>query len=143
MDDTKPVLMTLEREVIDSGRSFRISATTMPDGHTSILLRSGSLDDPGTHELSGVIAREDLPILARILKPELASIAAWQGISLDERAHTMAQRRRDHPKAYTLWTTAEQESLMEMAEAGKTIAQIAKALGRSPKAIALRLEETS
>lgn len=136
-----PVLMTLEREVIDSGRSVQISATTMPDGHTSILLRTGPIEEPGRHELSGVIGKEDLPILARVLKPELASIAAWQGITLDERADGLAERRRTYPNAYAPWNEEQERVMLEMHDAGKPTREIARALGRSPNAITTRLEE--
>jgi hypothetical protein len=141
MDETKPVLMTLEREVIDSGRSVQVSATTMPDGHTSILIRTGPIDEPGRHEVSGVIGKEDLAIFARVLTPELASIAAWQGIAVDERADSLARRRRHYPNAYAPWNEEQERLMAEMHEAGKPPREIARALGRSPKAIITRLEE--
>jgi hypothetical protein len=141
MDDSLPVLMTLEREVIDSGRSISISATTLPDGSTSLSVRSGPVDDPNLNELTGVIAREDLQILARVLKPELAAIAAWQGLPADERATTMAERRRNHPNAYAPWTDEQELHLLELHEAGKPVREIARQLGRQPGGVIRRLEK--
>jgi hypothetical protein len=141
MDELSPVLMTLEREVIDSGRSISISATTMPDGRTSLSVRSGPVDEPTLNELSGTIAREDLQILARALKPELAAIAAWQGEPVDDRNTTMAERRRNHPNAYAPWTDEQELLLLELHDAGKTVKEISRQLGRQPGGVLRRLEK--
>ncbi|HCT76793.1 MAG TPA: hypothetical protein DGG94_22640 [Micromonosporaceae bacterium] len=140
MDETT-AQMTLEREVTDGGRTYQITASILADGRTEISVRSGSVDALELNELSGIIAKEDLPVIARILKPELASIAAWQGVPLDERAYTMAERRRDHPNAGTSWTEEQEAQLLELYQAGVSIREIANRLGRRPGGVSARLDK--
>jgi hypothetical protein len=141
MNEQQPALMSLEREVIEGGRLYHITASILPDGRTEISVRSGPVDAIELNELSGFIAREDLPVIARIIKPELASIAAWQGIQLDDRSYTVAERRREHPNAYRSWTEAEEQRLLELYRTGISIREIAKQLGRRPGGVTARLEK--
>lgn len=140
-DEPRPAQMSLEREVTDGGRTYQITASILPDGRTELSVRSGPVDAMELNELSGIIAREDLPVIARILKPELASIAAWQGIQLDDRAYTLAERRREHPNAYRSWSEAEEQRLLELYRTGIPIREIAKQLGRRPGGVTARLEK--
>jgi hypothetical protein len=139
--EPQPAQMSLEREVTEGGRTYQITASVLPDGRTEISVRSGPVDAIELNELSGFIAREDLPVIARIIKPELASIAAWQGIPLDDRSYTLAERRREHPNAYRSWTEAEERRLLELYRTGIAIREIAKQLGRRPGGVTARLEK--
>jgi hypothetical protein len=134
--------MTLEREVTEAGRTYRVSASVLADGRTAICLRSGAAGTPELNEISGVVAPEDLPMIARVLRPELAGIAAWQGIRLDP--PSWAERRDqmllDHPNLGARWTDEEEQRLVELHRAGTPIREIARTLGRRTGGVTARLE---
>lgn len=135
-------MMTLRREISEGGRVYRVSASVMPDGRTSLVLRSGSADATELNEISGLIDPEDLPMIARVLRPELAGIAAWQGIRLDP--PSWAERREqmllDHPNLGARWTEEQEQQLLELHRAGTPIREMARLLGRRPGGITARLE---
>lgn len=135
--------MTLEREVTEAGRTYQVTASVLADGRTAISLRSGPADAMELNELSGVIAPEDLPVIARVLRPELAGIAAWQGIKLDppDWAERREQMLRDYPNVGSPWTDDEEQQLLELHRAGTPIREIARKLGRRTGGISARLEK--
>jgi DNA-directed RNA polymerase specialized sigma24 family protein len=135
--------MTLEREVTEAGRTYQVTASVLADGRTAISLRSGSVDAQELNELSGVIAPEDLPMIARVLRPELASIAVWQGIRLDppDWIDRREQMLRDFPNAYSPWTDEQERQLIELHESGVSLREIARRLGRRTGGITARLEK--
>jgi hypothetical protein len=135
--------MTLEREVTEAGRTYQVTASVLADGRTAISLRSGPADAMVLNEISGHIAPEDLPMIARILRPELAGIAAWQGIRLDppDWFDRREQLLRDHPNAYAPWTQEQEQQLLDLHESGASIREIARRLGRRSGGITARLEK--
>lgn len=133
--------MTFEREVIAGGRVYQVTATALADGRTAFCLRSGESGAIELNELSGIIAREDLVMVACAFKPELAAIAAWHGIFLEGNDRSLATRRRTHPNAYAPWTKEQEIILARLHESGVPIREIAKELGRQPGAITARLEK--
>lgn len=135
-----PTEMTFEREVVDGGRTYQITATAMADGRTALCIRSGASDAFELNELSGVIAKEDLPLIALAFKAELAGIAAWHGISVDERTRSLALLRVKHPNAYLAWSEEEEERMLKLRRDGHSISAISKELGRQPGAVSRRLE---
>ncbi len=134
-----PTEMTFKRSVIDKKRIYEFTATAMPDGRTALCIRSGPSDATDLHELSGIIAREDLAAVAAAFKPELTTIAAWHGIDIDKHARYSAVRAR-HPNAYLFWKESDDERLLQLHEAGVPVRDIAKQLGRQIGAINRRLE---
>ena len=139
--EATPTQMTLEREVIEGDRTYHITATAMPDGRTAICFLSGPVNSPDLNELSGIIAKEDLVVIARAFKPELTSIAAWHGISLDDRASRIGDVRRRHPNAFAPWTAEQEQTLLELHRAGTPRREIAKQLGRPIGGVHRRLEK--
>ena len=133
--------MTFEREVIARGRVYQVTATALADGRTAFCMRSGESGAIELNEISGTIAREDLEMVACAIKPELAAIAAWQGIVIDDNPRSLAQRRRRYPNAYAAWTEQQEQTLVELHDSGKSTSQIAKEMGRQPGAITARLEK--
>jgi hypothetical protein len=132
--------MSFERDVLTGSRVYRIMATALPDGRTSVCLRSGLIGSP-LNELSGVIAKEDLAMVADVVRPELAAIAAWYGIPFDDPTQVSSRRRRLHPNAYAPWTAAQEQKLLELHRKGMPVTKIAKELGRRPGGIEARLEK--
>ncbi|HZM80220.1 MAG TPA: hypothetical protein VFC19_31175 [Candidatus Limnocylindrales bacterium] len=133
--------MTFEREVIAGGRVYQVTATALADGRTAFCLRSGESGAIELNEISGVIAREDLVMVACAFKPEIAAIAAWHGIFLDDSARRLAQRRQRYPNAYAPWTKEQETVLARLHESGMPTREIAKELGRQPGAITARLDK--
>jgi DNA-directed RNA polymerase specialized sigma24 family protein len=133
--------MSFEREVIARGRVYQVTATALPDGRTAFCLRSGESGAIELNEISGTIAREDLEMVAHAIKPELAAIAAWHGIVIDENSRSLAERRRRFPNAYAPWTEEQERVLIELHESGMSTSQIAKEMGRRPGAITARLDK--
>lgn len=142
-DEAPSLQMTFEREVVEGDRAYHITATAMADGRTAVCLRSGPADAPDFNELSGVIAREDLAMIARAFKPELAGIAAWHGITLDdrERSARLDEVRRRHPNAFAPWTKEQEQTLLELHSVGIPRREIAKQMGRPIGGIHRRLEK--
>lgn len=139
--EAKPTQMTLEREVTEGDRSYQITATAMPDGRTAICILSGPINADDFNELSGIIAKEDLAMIARAFRPELAGIAAWHGITIDDGANSLAALRLKHPNAYTPWTDEQEETLLELHAEGASFSRMAKELGRQVGAIRQRLDK--
>ncbi len=54
-------------------------------------------------------------------------------------AHTLAEKRDRHPRAYEKWTDAEDAQLRSLVQAGNTVAQIAGQLQRNRGAIRSRI----
>jgi hypothetical protein len=134
--------LTFEREVIAGGRVYQVTATALADGRTTFCMRSGESGAIDLNEISGVIAREDLVMVACAFKPEIAAIAAWHGIFMDDgSARSLARRRQEYPNAYAPWTEEQETALVELHKAGVHPRQIAKELGRQPGAITARLEK--
>jgi DNA-binding NarL/FixJ family response regulator len=133
--------MTLEREVIAGGRVYQVTATALADGRTSFCMRSGESGAIELNEISGVIAREDLVMVACAFKPEIAAIAAYHGIFLEAGTRSLAQRRQKHPNAYAPWTKEQETELARLHALGMSTREIAKQMGRQPGAITARLEK--
>ena len=134
--------MTFEREVIAGGRVYQVTATALADGRTAFCMRSGESGAIELNEISGIIAREDLVMVACAFKPEIAAIAAWHGIFFDEgSSSSLARRRQKYPNAYAPWTTEQETVLARLHESGLPTREIAKELGRQPGAITARLEK--
>jgi DNA-binding NarL/FixJ family response regulator len=53
----------------------------------------------------------------------------------------MSKIRRDHPRAYEPWTDEEDASLVRLAQAGRTVDEIATQLQRQPGAIRSRMQK--
>ena len=133
--------MTFEREVIVGGRAYQVTATALADGRTAFCLRSGESGAIELNEISGVIAREDLVMVACAFKPEIAAIAAWHGIVIDDSVRNLVRRRQRYPNAYAPWTKEQETVLVELHKAGVPPSEIAKELGRQLGAITARLEK--
>lgn len=140
-DGATPTQMTLEREVTEGDRTYQVTATAMPDGRTAICFLSGATNSDQFNELSGVIAKEDVAIIARAFRPELTGIAAWHGVNLDSDANGLTALRLKHPNAYMPWTSEQEELLLELHKEGMSVSRIAKELGRQVGAIRQRLEK--
>jgi len=133
--------MTFEREVIAGGRVYQVTATALTDGRTAFCLRSGESGAIELNEISGTIAREDLVMVACAFKPEIAAIAAWHGIFIEDNPSSLARRRQRYPNAYAPWTEDQEKVLADLFKAGVHPRQIAQELGRQPGAITARLEK--
>lgn len=133
--------MTFEREVISGGRVYQVTATALADGRTAFCMRSGEAGAIELNEISGIIAREDLVMVACAFRPEIAAIAAYHGIFIDDTARGIAQRRRKYPNAYAPWTEEQETVLVRLHDSGVSTRDIAKELGRQPGAITARLEK--
>lgn len=133
--------MTFEREVIASGRVYQVTATALADGRTAFCMRSGESGAIELNEISGIIAREDLVMVACAFKPEIAAIAAYHGIFLDAGTRTLAQRRQKYPNAYAPWTKEQETELAQLHGSGMSTSEIARQMGRQPGAITARLEK--
>jgi len=53
----------------------------------------------------------------------------------------ITEMRKEHPRAFTKWTTSEEEQLADLFQRGKSFNEIALELGRKRGAIKLRLEK--
>ena len=63
------------------------------------------------------------------------------GVMFSDYQERMAEIRRDHPRAYEPWTNEEDATLMRLAQAGRTVDEIAAQLQRQPSAIRGRMQK--
>ena len=69
---------------------------------------------------------------------EALEVAGTTRVDYQER---MDKIRRDHPRAYEPWTDEEDASLVRLAQAGRTVDEIAAQLQRQPGAIRSRMQK--
>ncbi len=83
-----------------------------------------------------IVARWPTPLIVRVVWPDPLGTPSS---STEHKPITLAERKRKNPAAYDAWTDEEEGVLLELDNAGRTVGQISKAMGRSPGAIRSRL----
>lgn len=79
--------------------------------------------------------------IARAAAHALAALDGAAPSRVESRNERIARMRQTHPRAYAPWTEEEDARLLFRFNEGLSVAEIARALGRQPNAIRLRLEK--
>ena len=123
--------------VVFSDESLRQMAIYLPTDHKSLLQIKGvgnnKLDQFGDRFLA-VIREQVAECDVGSSNPSATSEKATNGSAF-------AQVRNSHPRAYAQWEPEEDERLASLFQDGRSLPEIASALGRRPGAIASRLRQ--
>lgn len=129
--------LTVPAYVVFSDESLRQMAIYFPTDHESLLQIKGvgakKLDQFGDRFLA-VVCEHVAERGVGSSNPSAMSKHATNGSAF-------AQIRNAHPRAYAQWEPEEDEQLASLFQAGRSIPEIASALGRRPSAIAARLRQ--
>jgi len=117
-----------------AGRRYRLRWHVIDDDRVSVFV-SGRQDGAVVAELSAVLPQDDV-----------AELGCLFGLLLSPRATVEQQPRRPHdlvrerhPNAYRPWRPEEEERLLALHRAGRSVAELAAELGRRPGGIRARL----
>lgn len=128
----------------EDSRRYEIALATTVDDRLALEITASDADGEILTRLEGVVAREDLTRLGRLLTrtPALAKDLlkpARPARSAKPASDRVEDERRHHPNAYKPWTDADDARLTELAKGGATTAELCAAFGRNSGAIRSRL----
>jgi hypothetical protein len=139
--DAVPKGVVLQRETTVNGLIYRVEARASEDQKAEISLLSRDADGVTHSVLSGTLSLRDIALVARVLKPELDALAAWYVRPLTESYErpNADDLRNYFPNHGAAWTPDQERLLAERWQAGATVDQIGRELGRNTNGIRARL----
>jgi hypothetical protein len=140
----------LRREIRRRGRVYELVVRLTDGGRADVSFESRDEDDRVLSDVRGVIVVDDIGPAARMIAKELAGLVALRGEARrprpgratrpDDRAYVVADLRQVHPNAHRPWSQVDDERLRARFREGASHETLAADFGRTPSAIATRLD---
>lgn len=136
--DAASSIVAQHQQVVEGGHVYEVAIAVADQG---VAVEFVCCDEDGrpVSQLTGKLSVEDLTVASDLLSQALTAFAGLLARRPGARAHTVEQKRREHPNAYKPWLPEDEQRLRQLFEDGVPIPQLCGEFGRNRGAILARL----
>jgi hypothetical protein len=137
----KPQRKTLHSASLSLGdKTFYLDLKEAVNGRQYLVItQSKSIEEEKYERIKMILFQDDIPEFADALSSVLEYYTPMEDPKTMERDAYIAKLRQRFPMAYLPWTKEDEESLTQLFKAGKSFAELSKAMQRQEGAVKARL----